>query len=622
MKEDKSPYLKHIFLCSVLLLLNLVSTNTQAQRLPKTTYKALNNYIIYSNEVTHALNLMYFDFLYLNEQFYNYVEDSIETLVYEKENILTNPDYFPVYPRELYPVVVSENTYLPPERRGAPFALVSKVVTVLKEIEQTRSLLERYINEGAYKNDQNLVQGFKWLRRMEVLYYDMFTLQEKLHWNLSAIIQTYEPPPLDSNALRVVQNLDPLLQQIKTVIKSVRAKDGSKLLEEHCDKLERMIRRLKQGKTALLKGLPLDPQSLRSPDKRLEGILDRAVKVLAAGRAYSKNPQYRNLDFKPYYYYYNIDLLDHYNRSGNGAVVLYNRFINDQDVYWLYEHEMPHMFQVLYPDVPEFEQFKAPTINIDSIINQHLTTIDSSRIDSIEQARIDSIAQARIDSIAQAVADSIAYRQANPEIGDMNLNGFADNNLVFLLDISSSMKDTNKLPLLKEALVQLLDLMRKEDNITFITYSGKAQVVLKRTSAQSVESKSKILSVIDNLASSGQSDANKGLKLAYKTIMNNVLQGGNNRIILATDGGIKISRKIKRLIRKSAQQKKDPIRLSVFYFSKKEYSHHKNLLQELSETGGGKYSYIKKENAKQILVIEAQEVRKKQGAKRRKKSVQ
>ncbi len=325
------------------------------------------------------------------------------------------------------------------------------------------------------------------------------------------------------------------------------------------------------------------------------------------------NPSYQNLDFEPFYYYYNIDLLNQYNRTGNGLATLFNKFIQENDVYWLFEYEMPHLFKVRYPDVPAFEQYQTSDLDIEAILAK--TLAEQARKDSLQQIEEDSLA-----AVAQAIADSIAYREANPEVGDMNLNGFATNNLVFLLDISSSMRDTNKLPLLKEALVQLLDLMREEDNITFITYSGKAELVLPPTSATSETDKARILNVIDGLSSSGMSDANQGIKLAYKTIEESFIENGNNRIIMATDGGFKVSKRVQRMIKQASKRKN--IRLSTFYFSQKEFSHHKKLLQDLSATGAGRYRYIQRENAKKILVMEAQAVRQKGKQTAAQKSVQ
>jgi Ca-activated chloride channel family protein len=587
-----------------------INLQAQNQRLSKSTYQALNNYIVYSNEVSHALNLMYFDFLHINEQFYNFVEDSIEQVVYEKDNILTNPDYFPIYPRDFYPTILNDNIYIPYDKRGTPLQLIGKVVNVLKEIDDTRSLLAQYVETGDYQKDTNLVQGFKWLRRIEVLYYDMFTLQEKLHWNLTSIMQTYNSPEIDSNALRATQELQPLLKQTKLVIKAIRAGDTSSSLRYNSLKLKEFIRSLDARKERILSGFERIPNSLRSPEKRFEEILNRTQNILSVAVEYKNSPKYQILDFKPRYYYYNIDLLENYNRAGNGAATLFNKFINDNDVYWLYEHEMPHMFEVLYPNVPEYEPYKMPDIDIDALIKEKLR--EKYVEDSIDETLSDSIAQVEKDSAlyAQQILDSIEHRKNNPQVGDMNLNGFATNNLVFLLDISSSMNDTNKLPLLKEALAQLLDLMREEDNITLITYSGKAEIVLPTTSISTEANKNRVLSIIDQLSSEGSSDANKGISLAYKAIQESLIKNGNNRIILATDGAFKVSSRIKKMIRKGTKEK-DPIRLSIFYFSKKEYTHHKELLEDLSQIGSGKYRHIKKENAKKILVIEAQEVRQK-----------
>lgn len=599
------------------LLLWCIGGNLAAQRLSKSTYRTLNNYLVYSNEVTHALNLMYFDFLYLNEQFYQYVEqqdsssfskfynpdgtpkagvDVIQTLSYKKDNILTNPEYFPTYPRDLYPDL-NDNIYLPYDKRGVPLQLIGKVKKVLDEVEGIRGDLETYINSNQYQQDTNLTQGFARLQRAEVLFYDLFTLQEKLHWSLTAIAQSYTTPVIDSNALRTAQSLQPLLNQVKRTIKSVRANDKSRSIQQNGAQLRSLYLKLEREKDAILGGLERDSTSLRSPDQRFDAMILRAKCLWQATRNYQLATQYNSLAFEPHYYFYNIDLLQQYNRINDGLATLFNKFIDENDVYWLYEHEMPQLFEVRYPDIPAYNIYQAPEIDIETFLAARFLE------DSLRQARIQ-------DSICtvQTYLDSIAYRKVHPEIGDMNLTGFATNNLVFLLDVSASMKDTSKLPLLKEALIQLLDLMRQEDNITLITYSGKAQLVLPPTGATAPGSKEKILSVIDQLASSGTSDANKGIQLAYTTIEASFIKDGNNRIILATDGAIKVSNRIKRLIKRNSHSKA-PIKLSTFYFSHKEFTHHKQLLQELSNIGAGSYRYIQKNNAKKILIMEAQKVR-------------
>ena len=552
---------------------------------------------MYSNEVTHALNLMYFDFVYLNDQFYSYVEDSIATIDYKKDNVLTNPEYFPIYPRDRYPTIVSDNIYLPYDKRGTPFQLIGKVNKVLEEVEGIRNDLAGYIASGQYQQDSNLTRGFTKLRRAEVLYYDLFTLQEKLHWNLTAIAQSYETPPLDSNALRMVRALQPLMTQMKLAIKSVRADDKSRSIQQHGSQLRSLFLQLEREKATILGSIERDPLSLRSPDRRYDALINRAQTIWQATSGYQLSTQYNSLPFEPHYYFYNLDLLGQYNRANDGAVSLFNKFIAENDIYWLYEHEMPQLFEVRYPDIPAYEAYQTLEIDIEAFLAERF------REDSLKQVRVeDSLC------LVQTRLDSAAYRQDHPQRGDMNLTGFATNNLVFLLDISASMKDTTKLPLLKEALVQLLDLMREEDNITLITYSGKAQLVLPPTGATTPGAKAKILSIIDGLTSGGTSDANQGLQLAYETIEASFIENGNNRIILATDGAIRVSNRTKRLIKRNSRGKA-PVKLSTFYFSNKEFDYHKAILTELSTIGAGSYRYIQQQNAKKILIMEAQKVR-------------
>jgi len=592
----------HIFIL-IGLLVNLNQGFAQQKRLSKATYEALNNYVVYSNEVVYALNIMYSDFTRLNAQFNNYVEDKeLDSLSYSKQNVLTNYDYFPVFPRDLYNKIYDDNIYIPYDQRGAPLQLVGKVVSVLEEIENHRNQLERYIQSDAYRQDTNLTKGYKLLRRVEVLYYDMFTLQEKLHWNLSTIIKEYNHPQRDSSFLLIFYELQPLVTQTKTVIKAIRADDQSSSLRYHIAKLAELARQLQHKKSELFAGVENDPNSLKSPLRRFDEIIGRAQNVLEGTKEFSSYPKYQNLLHPPYYYYYNVNMLKEYNRYGDGAATLFNKMIKNSSIYWLFEHEMPFLFQVVYPDIPAYDNMKKDTLPDPEVFIRRLM-VEKARQDSIRQVKMDSIALAKQDSL---IADSIASMKANPDVGDPSLNGFATNNLVFLLDISSSMDDPNKLPLLKDAMTYLLELMRPEDNITLITYSNKAEILLPPTSATQ---KDTILDAISNLKTLGKSNANKGLSLAYKTIKDNHLLDGNNKIILATDGGFRIKRKTKRIIKRNAATRKSS-NLSVFYFSKKEYDHNKELLEQLAEWGRGRYSYIKKENAEKTLLIEAQAVRK------------
>ena len=110
-------------------------------------------------------------------------------------------------------------------------------------------------------------------------------------------------------------------------------------------------------------------------------------------------------------------------------------------------------------------------------------------------------------------------------------------NLVFLIDVSGSMSDPNKLPLVKASLKLLVDQLREQDNVAIVVYAGAAGLVLPSTSGLNKE---KILEAIDKLDAGGSTAGGAGIQLAYKVAKEQFKTGGNNRVILCTDGDFNI----------------------------------------------------------------------------------
>jgi len=179
----------------------------------------------------------------------------------------------------------------------------------------------------------------------------------------------------------------------------------------------------------------------------------------------------------------------------------------------------------------------------------------------------------------------------------MSMEGYATNNMVLLLDVSGSMNSAEKLPLLKKSVLLLLKMMRTEDEVSIVTYSGKAKVELQPTSFKEEE---KITKVIQRLKSEGKTDGNAGIELAYAVADKNYIRGGNNRIILATDGEFPISPETFELVKKFAGE---DIFITVFNFGKTTTS-AKNL-QQVANLGRGNYEYITRENVDTKLILEA-----------------
>lgn len=172
-------------------------------------------------------------------------------------------------------------------------------------------------------------------------------------------------------------------------------------------------------------------------------------------------------------------------------------------------------------------------------------------------------------------------------------------NLVFLLDVSGSMDEPNKLPLVKSALKMLVDNLRDKDRIAMVVYAGNAGLVLPSTPGSN---KQTIKEAIDQLEAGGSTAGGAGIKLAYKVAFDNYIKGGNNRIILATDGdfnvGISNNNDLERLIEKEREK---GIYLTCLGFGMGNYKDSK--LEILADKGNGNYAYIDNEKEAQKTLV-------------------
>ncbi len=161
-------------------------------------------------------------------------------------------------------------------------------------------------------------------------------------------------------------------------------------------------------------------------------------------------------------------------------------------------------------------------------------------------------------------------------------------NLVFLLDISGSMNQQNKLPLLKSAFKLLSSQLREKDKISIVVYAGAAGVVLETTSG---DQKIKIEEALDKLSAGGSTAGGQGIELAYKIARENFIKNGNNRVILATDGDFNVGsssdRAMKDLIK---EQRESGVYLTALGFGMGNYKDSK--LETLAQTGNGNHAYI------------------------------
>lgn len=161
-------------------------------------------------------------------------------------------------------------------------------------------------------------------------------------------------------------------------------------------------------------------------------------------------------------------------------------------------------------------------------------------------------------------------------------------NFVFLIDVSGSMDTQNKLPLLKESMKILVKQMRAKDRIAIVVYAGAAGTVLPSTSGSE---KDKIIAALDNLSAGGSTAGGEGIELAYKTAQENFIKGGNNRVILATDGDFNVGASSNTDMQTLIEEKrKSGVFLTCLGYGMGNYKDSK--MEILADRGNGNYAYI------------------------------
>jgi Ca-activated chloride channel family protein len=175
-------------------------------------------------------------------------------------------------------------------------------------------------------------------------------------------------------------------------------------------------------------------------------------------------------------------------------------------------------------------------------------------------------------------------------------------NLVFLLDVSGSMNDSDKLPLLKRALQMLVGQLEDRDRVSIVVYAGASGVVLEPTAGSD---RARISDALDRLEAGGSTNGGEGIALAYALARRSFIEGGINRVILATDGdfnvGVTSEGELTRMIEK---ERESGVFLSVFGFGTGNLKD--STMEKLADRGNGNYGYIDSlTEARKLLVEQA-----------------
>lgn len=174
-------------------------------------------------------------------------------------------------------------------------------------------------------------------------------------------------------------------------------------------------------------------------------------------------------------------------------------------------------------------------------------------------------------------------------------------NLTFLIDVSGSMQGPERIGLVKASMKMLVDQLREQDKVSIVVYAGAAGLILSPTSGTN---KTAIKEAIDRMEAGGSTAGGAGIKLAYKTAKENFVKGGNNRVILCTDGDFNVGESsddaMERLIE---EERKSGVFLTVLGYGMGNYQDAK--MQKLADKGNGNHAYIDGiTEAKKVLVNE------------------
>ncbi len=183
---------------------------------------------------------------------------------------------------------------------------------------------------------------------------------------------------------------------------------------------------------------------------------------------------------------------------------------------------------------------------------------------------------------------------------ELPVNLYAPNNVVFLIDVSVSMKQKGRMDVLKASMIELLNGLRPIDKLAIVTYASSTDVLLE---SEYVTDKAKITQLIQDLSAGGYTAGAKGIKKAYQVARDNFMKDANNQVIIATDGAFNLEKGDKTILNDVTANYKKGVFLSVLGVKNEKWT--VSSMTAMAESGGGNYLHIESfAQAKQVLMNE------------------
>lgn len=568
------------------------TTKLSAAPADKATFQALTGYIEFINESLRQMNTMQL----LVRDYQSSADYHRDPIKSQRRSALTySHDAFKI-PTADYQLLLNASQVIPQAYRRSINSQTEVLLNMLKEMDALSIELINYTQTKQYQQD-GFRRSDEILDRYAYLFDTFDQKKEQLYQDVRRIHASYKVTnPTDSwhvSGQAMLETLD----EDKTILFALKAYlKGERNSLPNTDNINALARKLITDEYQNLKGLTRYGRSNGlCPYSPYEDLAENSIRFgEKAQRLKSPTPNGAS-SYEEFYYFYNGELVYQYNKFGELAKANVLKAVNQPNLF-AFRRTKPGVAQ---PGVAPPTVAQTPTPETKPVVTNPPPTTPtvSENKTPIAQAPNNQSLQRDTVFLERTKTDTV-YIERNSQTDDLyTLKGFAANNMVLLLDVSASMNSPFKMPLLKKSIKSLLQLLRPEDQISVVIYSGKAKLALKTTSGSAV---AQIAQAIDQLESDGDTDGNAGIRLAYKVANKSYIRGGNNRIILATDGEFPISEAVYELVAENAQQ---DVFLTVFTFNRKEINSAS--LKKLATMGKGSCDHITPQNADLRLILEA-----------------
>lgn len=543
-----------------------IKVNAQVQPISADIAAALNNYVRFINRSLQINEFLPFKLKELNQSCNRLLEKG-DCAAILANGYLYYSDISSNYhiPKAEYEKAINDGRYLPPLVKKSLQEQASALMDILKEQDQLLGELAGYCKNKEYKKDC-LNRGYEILNRFEILIESFHQRKERLYNDLIKVNDSYKVAEPNNSWILAGKALWETSQEYKKIALSVRAYLQYRSQNyKSTDTLEKLVRDITYDKYKNLKGIhELGRNNGHCPYSHYDDVPKDCQTFIGKAKEFEKRLASNKVD--------STKLYDEYLYLYNSVSDDYNDFVEiargDAEGYYEIDKYNPKGKNLNYMYL--LEQIEEPMY----FRVQRLKNTSPPETTTTKQT-------------SDAVKDTTAI--------ETSMEGYADNNLVLLIDVSYSMNQPDKMPLLKQSLSKLLKMLRPSDKISIVAFSNTATILLKPTNAQS----SKIEDVIAHIKTSGGTNINAGMTKAYQVAQEGFIVGGNNRIVLATDGEFVISGP---LTKQAESQKLSDIKLSVFSYGRSQASES---LKKLSDLGGGNYELISPDNSDIKLVLEA-----------------